>query len=59
MNTALNAAANRRRVRNDALLFATAKKPGLTVLTRNVTDLDLLQQLDPSVPVLFCARLIE
>ena len=38
---------------NDALLFATARKNGLTLLTRNVGDFDLLQQLDPSVSVLF------
>lgn len=46
---------DRRRVMNDALLFATARKHGLTVLTRNVTDFDLLQQLDPPVRVLFYA----
>jgi predicted nucleic acid-binding protein len=38
----------RRRVLNDALLFATARKPGCSVLTRNVLDFDFLQQLDPS-----------
>jgi len=43
----------RRRVLNDALLFASARKYGCTVLTRNVTDFDLLQQLDPSGRVLF------
>src|SRR5947209_7956663 len=31
----------------DALLFATAKKHGLTVLTRNRIDFDFLQQLAP------------
>lgn len=51
------AAPDRRRVVNDALLFATARKYGLTVLTRNVADFDLLQQLDPSGQVLFYARL--
>ena len=51
------AAADRRRVMNDAMLFATARKHGLTVLTRNVMDFDLLQQLDPPVRVLFYARL--
>jgi len=43
----------RRRVLNDALLFATARKYGCSVLTRNVLDFDLLQQLDPSGKVLF------
>ena len=43
----------RRRLMNDALLFATARKSGLTLLTRNISDFDLLQQLDPSVSVLF------
>jgi hypothetical protein len=36
----------RRRVLNDALLFATARKHGCSVLTRNVLDFDFLQQLD-------------
>jgi predicted nucleic acid-binding protein len=43
----------RRRVLNDALLFATARKHGCAVLTRNVVDFDFLQQLDPSGKVLF------
>jgi len=43
----------RRQALNDALLFATARKHGCTVLTRNVTDFDLLAQLDPSGSVLF------
>lgn len=43
----------RRRILNDALLFASARKFGCTVLTRNVVDFDLLQQLDPSGKVLF------
>ncbi len=38
---------------NHALLFATARKHGLTVLTRNVADFDLVQQLEPSVSILF------
>ena len=46
-------ASDRRRVLNDALLFATARKHGLTVLTRNLRDFDLLQQLEPSCAVLF------
>lgn len=44
---------HRRRALNDALLFATARKCGCTVLTRNVVDFDLLEQLDPSGSVLF------
>ena len=44
---------HRRRALNDALLFATARKHGCTVLTRNVVDFDLLTQLDPSGSVLF------
>jgi predicted nucleic acid-binding protein len=44
---------HRRRALNDALLFATARKHGCTVLTRNVVDFDLLQQLDPSTNILF------
>ena len=43
----------RRRILNDALLFASARKYGCTVLTRNVADFDLLQQLDPLGMVLF------
>ena len=42
-----------RRVLNDALLFATARKYGCVVLSRNVRDFDLLQQLDPSGRVMF------
>lgn len=38
---------------NDALLYATARRHGCTVLTRNLADFDLLQQLDPSGRVLF------
>jgi predicted nucleic acid-binding protein len=43
----------RRRVLNDALLFASGRKYGCTVLTRNIRDFDLLEQLDPSGRVLF------
>lgn len=43
----------RRRILNDALLFASARKYGCTVLTRNLADFDFLQQLDPSGKVLF------
>ncbi len=48
--------AERRRVLNDALIFATARKHGMTVLTRNTDDFDLLQQLDPSGRVVFYER---
>ena len=44
---------DRRRILNDALIFATARKNGHTVLTRNTTDFDFLQQLDPSGRVVF------
>lgn len=44
---------DRRRILNDALIFATARKYGHAVLTRNISDFDLLQQLDPSTAVLF------
>ena len=44
---------DRRRVLNDALIFATARKNGHTVLTRNTTDFDFLQQLDPSGRIVF------
>ena len=43
----------RRRILNDALLFASARKYGCAVLTRNVIGFDFLQQLDPSGRVLF------
>jgi predicted nucleic acid-binding protein len=46
-------ASDRHRVFNHALLFATARKHGLTVLTRNLRDFDLLHQLEPSCAVLF------
>ncbi|MGI8784148.1 MAG: type II toxin-antitoxin system VapC family toxin [Acidobacteriota bacterium] len=47
------AKADRRRILNDALIFATARKHGHAVLTRNIVDFDWLQQLDPSGRVLF------
>jgi predicted nucleic acid-binding protein len=43
----------RRRLLNDALLFVTARRHGCTLLTRNVSDFDLLQQLEPAGKVLF------
>ena len=45
--------AGRRGILNDALIFATARKYGHTVLTRNIVDFDFLQQLDPAGRVLF------
>jgi predicted nucleic acid-binding protein len=47
----------RRRVLNDALIFATARKHGMTVLTRNTDDFDFLQQLEPSGRVVFYEQL--
>lgn len=46
----------RRRVLNDALIFATARKHGMAVLTRNTADFDFLQQLDPAGRVVFYER---
>jgi len=46
----------RSRILNDALIFCTALKHGLTVLSRNLRDFDLLQQLAPTGKVLFYAR---
>src|SRR5258708_1355196 len=43
----------RRRLMNDALLFVTARRHGCTLLTRNVSDFDLLQQLEPAGGGLF------
>ena len=42
-----------RRLLNDALIFFDARKHGRTVLTRNIADFDLLQQLAPDGEVLF------
>ncbi|HEY0565653.1 MAG TPA: hypothetical protein VGC88_08725, partial [Terriglobales bacterium] len=49
-------ATDRKRVFNDALVFASARNNGFAVLTRNISDFDLLQQLDPSGKVLFYER---
>jgi predicted nucleic acid-binding protein len=49
--------AERRQVLNDALIFATARKYGMTVLTRNAADFDFLQQLEPSGSVMFYERI--
>jgi predicted nucleic acid-binding protein len=45
--------AEQRSALNDALIFLSAAKEGVTVLTRNRSDYDLLQQLSPSGKVLF------
>lgn len=42
-----------RRLLNDALIYFDARKHGRTVLTRNIADFDLLQQLAPDGQVLF------
>jgi predicted nucleic acid-binding protein len=41
---------------NDALLLETARKYGLSLLTRNIKDFDLLQQLEPTAKVIFYDR---
>ena len=45
--------ADQRRVLNDALILLSAAKAGLTVLTRNSTDYDLLMQLAPNTKAVF------
>jgi predicted nucleic acid-binding protein len=45
--------ADQRRVFNDALILLSATKAGLVVLTRNISDFDLLLQLVPWGKVLF------
>jgi predicted nucleic acid-binding protein len=47
--------AEQRKSLNDALIFLSAAKAGLTVLTRNLSDFDLLLQLAPYGKVLFYA----
>jgi predicted nucleic acid-binding protein len=42
-----------RKALNDALIFLTAARHGCTVLTRNISDFDMLTQLYPSGHVLF------
>jgi predicted nucleic acid-binding protein len=44
---------DRRRSLNDALILLSAAKSGCTVLTRNLSDFDLLTQLVPSARVVF------
>lgn len=48
--------ADQRRVLNDALIFLSATKAGLTVLTRNTADYDLLLQLVPEGKAAFYER---
>jgi len=43
----------RRKALNDALIFLTAARNGCVVLTRNVTDFDLLMQLDAKGQAVF------
>jgi predicted nucleic acid-binding protein len=45
--------ADQRRALNDALIFLSAAKAGLAVLTRNVADYDLLMQLAPQGQAVF------
>jgi predicted nucleic acid-binding protein len=45
--------AEQRRALNDALIFLSAAKSGLSVLTRNISDYDLLMQLAPQGKVVF------
>jgi predicted nucleic acid-binding protein len=45
--------ADQRRVLNDALILLSAAKAGLTVLTRNSADYDLLLQLAPNTKAVF------
>ncbi|MBA3448923.1 MAG: hypothetical protein H0T56_15215 [Pseudaminobacter sp.] len=42
-----------RRFLNDALIFEQARMLGATILTGNIKDFDRLNQLDPSVRVIF------
>jgi hypothetical protein len=41
-----------RKLLNDALLYLQARKLGCAVLTRNISDFDLLNQLVPSGHIL-------
>jgi predicted nucleic acid-binding protein len=43
----------RRKTLNDALIFLSAARNGCVVLTRNVSDFDLLMQLDPKGQAVF------
>jgi predicted nucleic acid-binding protein len=43
----------RQKALNDALIFLSAAKNGCAVLTRNISDFDLLMQLDPNGRAIF------
>jgi predicted nucleic acid-binding protein len=43
----------RRKALNDALIFFSAARNGCVVLTRNISDFDLLMQLDPRGQAIF------
>lgn len=45
--------ADQRRALNDALIFLSAAKNGCAVLTRNISDFDLLMQLAPGKVVFY------
>jgi predicted nucleic acid-binding protein len=45
--------AEQRKAVNDALIFLSAAKAGLAVLTRNISEFDLLMQLVPQGKVVF------
>ncbi len=47
-----------RKTLNDALIFLSAAKAGLAVLTRNISDFDLLMQLAPGGKVVFYDRAV-
>ena len=42
-----------RKLLNDSLIYLQARKVGAAILTRNVRDFDLLEQLVPSGTVIF------
>jgi predicted nucleic acid-binding protein len=42
-----------RKTLNDAVILLTAAKNGCSVLTRNVSDFDLLMQIDPKGQTIF------
>jgi hypothetical protein len=41
---------------NDALIYLSAAKHGCSVLTRNITDFDLLMQIAPTGNAVFYDR---
>jgi predicted nucleic acid-binding protein len=43
---------DRRRLLNDALILLTAAEVGATLISRNISDMDLLLQIKPDVSVL-------